>query len=144
MLPPNPLPLNQDILKTCLQHGHRACVCYVSAWVQARERDRALHVLEWKSGRSLAVQLSAGFYTLYSLFAWLTLDALIAPRWLFLVFWKSRPHSKGKAQGAHGGRVADRCTADRMYHKNTKQKAPQHPNLFTFFLQHGFVCCILK
>lgn len=25
---------------------------------------------------------------LYSLFAWLTLDALIAPHWLFLVFWK--------------------------------------------------------
>lgn len=83
------------------------CVCRsdqimcTHTWVSACVR--AIYVLEWKSKRSSVLQLSAGFRPSYSLFAWLTLDALIAPRWLFLVFWKSRPHSQGKALGAHVG-----------------------------------------
>ena len=40
------------------------------------------------SMKSFTLQLSADFYALYSLFAWLTLVALKAPLWLFLVFWK--------------------------------------------------------
>ena len=62
------------------------CNAYTHLPVSVQERT--LHVLKWRSERSLDPQLSAGFRSLYSLFAWFTLGALIAPCWIFLVFWK--------------------------------------------------------
>lgn len=82
--------------------------------------QKALRVFEWKSERSSAPQLSAGSRSLYSLFAWLTLDALIAPCRIFLVFGKSRPHSQGSAQRARGEKLQTDTLRIKMYRANSR------------------------
>lgn len=82
-----PLPHEHTKYSMSMFAAQAQCV-HTRECLLASEHERALYVFEWRRERSLATQFSAGFHILYSLFAWLTLDALIAPRWLFLVFWK--------------------------------------------------------
>lgn len=81
--------------------------------------------LEWRSERSLDPQLSTGFRTLYSLFAWLTLDAQIAPCWLFLVFSKVGRTPRERLR-EHMVRAADGRAAD--------HNEPHQPNPLLHFI----------
>lgn len=106
----------------CTHGWVAACVC---------ARERTLYVLKWRSERSLALQLSAGFRSLYSLFAWLTLDALIATRWLFLVFYKVGRTPRERLWEHMGESCRQSyCGSQRSIQAQAPSIAPPSPHLF--------------
>lgn len=130
-----PLPLEYTKYSMSMSAAQAKCV-HTPECLFVSVQERAFYVLEWRSERSSAPQLSAGFRTLYSLFAWLTLDALIAPRWLFLVFWKVGRTPRERLWEHMGESCRQTyCRSQRTIQAQAKSTAPLHPTFFVCYMR---------
>lgn len=101
------------------------------------QKKKTLEKLKWRTKRSFAVQLSVASYPFYSLFAWLTLVALIATLWLFLVCWKVGRTLRERLRW-HIGRNGKRRDANHI----VPYMLEASPSLFYFSIHfvQGFIC----
>lgn len=91
-------------------------------------QEGTLYVLEWRSKRSFALQLSAGFHVLLFPLCLAHISRTNSTPLAIPGVLKSRPHSQGKAPQAHGESCRQTyCRSQCTTQAQAKSTGPIHP-----------------